>query len=359
MKLNLSTEALARSSAAHPWRTIAVWAVVLGVAGVLIFTLLEDALTTDFAFTNNPESWRADKLLEESLRGPRKVNEVLLVRSERLTVGDQAFRDRVKELYGAVMGLGSDVIAGGVSYYETGLESLVSADRRTTIVPLQMAGDFDQATDDVKLVMDIAREANGRDGFEVLIVGSASIAVESNEVAESDLRRGVGFGVPVALIILVLVFGALLVPFIPLVLAVFSIVVALGATALIGQAFELSFFVTNMIEMIGLAVGIDYSMFIVFRYREERSRGLEKMEAIARAGATASRAVFFSGMTVVLALVGMLIIPTTIFQSLGTGAILVVIAISDGVPNSPSGGPWSDRRSRQRNSCAGLWEPPG
>ena len=78
--------------------------------------------------------------------------------------------------------------------------------------------------------------------------------------------------------------------------------------------------------MIGLAVGIDYSLFVVSRYREERLHGLEKAEAIARAGATATRTVLFSGMTVVLALVGMLLVPSNVFIALGLGAILVVIA---------------------------------
>jgi RND superfamily putative drug exporter len=100
----------------------------------------------------------------------------------------------------------------------------------------------------------------------------------------------------------------------------------MGLVALVGQAFDFSFFVTNMISMMGLAVGIDYSLFIISRYREERHRGLEKMDAISAAGSTASRAVFFSGATVVLALMGMLIFPTTIFRSLAAGAIFVVIA---------------------------------
>ena len=88
---------------------------------------------------------------------------------------------------------------------------------------------------------------------------------------------------------------------------------------------DLSFFITNMITMIGLAVGIDYSLFIVSRYREERLHGFEKLDAISRAGATATRAVFFSGLTVVLALVGLLILPNTLFRALGLGAILVVL----------------------------------
>jgi putative drug exporter of the RND superfamily len=102
--------------------------------------------------------------------------------------------------------------------------------------------------------------------------------------------------------------------------------VALGLVALIGLLVEFNLFVTNMISMIGLAVGIDHSLFIVSRYREERKKGFPKLEAIGAAGATANRAVFFSGLTVVLALLGMFIIPTTIFRALAGGAIVVTIA---------------------------------
>ena len=113
---------------------------------------------------------------------------------------------------------------------------------------------------------------------------------------------------------------------IPIALAFISILVALGAAALVGQIFALSFFVTNIIFMIGLAVGIDYSLFIIARYREERGRGLEKTDAIVRAGATASRAVLVSGLTVILALIGMVLVPFNIYIGLGIGAILVVVA---------------------------------
>src|SRR5262249_15580763 len=112
----------------------------------------------------------------------------------------------------------------------------------------------------------------------------------------------------------------------PIVMALFAIAVALGLVSLIGQLVGFNLFVTNMVTMIGLAVGIDYSLFIVSRYREERKKGFAKLDAIGASGATANRAVFFSGMTVVLALLGMMILPTTIFRSLATGAILVTIA---------------------------------
>ena len=120
-------------------------------------------------------------------------------------------------------------------------------------------------------------------------------------------------------------FGTVVAALVPLVLAIFAIMVALALAALIGQISPLSFFVVNMLTFMGLAVGIDYSLFIVSRYREERRRGYEQLEAISVAGTTASRAVLFSGMTVVLALVGMLIVPTKIFVSLAIGAILAVL----------------------------------
>jgi uncharacterized membrane protein YdfJ with MMPL/SSD domain len=108
-------------------------------------------------------------------------------------------------------------------------------------------------------------------------------------------------------------------------MAILSIIVALGLVAIISLEFSLSVFIVNMLTGMGLALGIDYSLFVVSRYREERGLGLLKDAAIARSGATASRAVLFSGSTFVIALLGMFIVPTSIMRSLALGAILVGI----------------------------------
>jgi len=108
-------------------------------------------------------------------------------------------------------------------------------------------------------------------------------------------------------------------------MAIVSIVVALGLTALLAQPFELSIFVVNMLTGMGLALGIDYSLFVVSRYREERAKGLEKSAAIAMSGGTANRAVVFSGTAFVVAMFGMLLVPNSIMRSLAVGAILVGI----------------------------------
>ncbi len=170
--------------------------------------------------------------------------------------------------------------------------------------------------------------------------GTASISFESNELALHDLEQGERIGVPVALLILVALFGTIVAALAPIGLAVVAIIVALGLVALIGQAFELVFFVTLMVTMIGLAVGIDYSLLIVSRFREEMDRGLGKSAAAERAGSTAGRTVLFSGVTVIIALCGMLIfrsivipIKAVIMNLLSVGATygLLVLVFQKGV----------------------------
>ena len=177
------------------------------------------------------------------------------------------------------------------------------------------------------------------------MTGQATLGRDFTKLSESDLQKGEAIGIPIALLILLAVFGAVVAALVPLLLAIFAIVVALALAALIGQISPLSFFVVNMITFMGLAVGIDYSLFIVSRYREERRAGPRQARARSSvAGSTASRAVLFSGMTVVLALVGMLIVPTKIFVSLGAGAILVVLGRRHRSPDAAAGGPRPARR---------------
>ena len=158
------------------------------------------------------------------------------------------------------------------------------------------------------------------------MTGEVVLDEDFSALSEEDLQKGeLFFGAPAALIVLLLVFGAVVAGVIPLVLALLSILVAIALTALVGQVFELSVFVTNMIFGMGLALGIDYSLFILSRFREERREGREKVDAIVTAGATASRAVLFSGAAFVLAMTGLVLVPNTIMRSLATGAILVGI----------------------------------
>ena len=321
----LSTESLARICGQRPWLTIGIWLLALILSVVLIALFLGDAMTSDIEFSNNPDSQQAETLLEERMHQEFQANEIIIIRSETLSVDDQAFQSLVELIQIEIAGLGSDVIDSVINYYLTGEESLVSSDRHTTIMPIVMAGSWDEAIENIGQVTEIVQNHKGQEAFHILITGDASLHEDWMEAAQSDLETAEIIGIPIALFILVLVFGAIAAAFVPLILGIISIVIAVGMVALIGQVNDFSVFIVNMIAAMGFALGIDYSLFIVSRYREERAKGRDKMDAIVASAATASRTVFFSGMTVVLALLGMLIVPTTIFQSLAAGAILVVI----------------------------------
>ncbi len=173
-------------------------------------------------------------------------------------------------------------------------------------------------------VIATVERVNGNDGFAAHITGAHTLDRDFSELSESDLTKGeLQFGLPAALIVLLLVIGTLVGATVPLLMAVISIIVALGIAAVIGQALPLNLFVLNMVVAMGLALGIDYSLFIVSRLREERHRGSKTREAILTVANTATRAVVFSGTAFALAMVAMLLVPDTILRSLGAGALIV------------------------------------
>ena len=341
MSARFSPDAFSRVSTSRPIITVGFW-IILGLLAAFIafgppstpfgLGLLESGTTTELRLTGDAESERARELLAEvrtleaiELGIPVSVSEIVVVQSGTLTVDDPEFRAKAEGVFDSLIALGPDVVAGGLTYYLTGDESLVSGDRRTTLMPISVSGELDQAIKNIEEVVRVTSEVDQTDGFRVVIGGEASLSYETSTLAETDLQMGERFGIPVALIILLIIFGTAVAAFLPIALSIICIGISLGIVSLIGQSFELSMFVTLMITMIGLATGIDYSLLIVSRFREELRRGETPREAAIKAGATAGRTVLFSGFTVVFALCGMLIIPASLFQSLGLGAIIVVL----------------------------------
>jgi putative drug exporter of the RND superfamily len=252
--------------------------------------------------------------------GEPDANDLIVVRSDTLTVDDRRFRAKVTGLAEEIR---SETVIPLDLYYEPRAPSLVSRDRDAALLPVALVGNGEADVEDVIAQVERADEDPL---FEVEITGEFTVDRDLSQLSQDDLRTGeLQFGLPVALIVLLLVFGTVIAGLIPLLMALVSIVVALGLTALVGQAFDLSVFTINMLSGMGLALGIDYALFVVSRYREERVHGREQYAAIEATGGSASRAVFFSGIAFVLAMTGLLLVPDTVFRSLATGAILVGI----------------------------------
>jgi uncharacterized membrane protein YdfJ with MMPL/SSD domain len=316
----LSTRSLAASSARHPWRTIAAWLAVMVLAIAAIVALLGGSLTTEGNPTNNPESERAEDARFAAFPADRSttVTDVVVIRSDEHTVDSPQFEGYVRDF------VGDDRISALVAartYLDDGSAALVSEDRHATIIPLALFDD-----DETEALVEKVEAVDEEGAFAVSVTGEETLDHDFNLLSQEDLENGeLKFGLPAALIILLLVFGAVVAGLVPLLMALVSILVALGLSALLAQQFELSVFLVNMLTGMGLALGIDYSLFVVSRYREERGRGRHELAAIEAAGATASRAVLFSGTVFVIAMFGMLLVPSSIMRSLAVGAILVGI----------------------------------
>jgi len=216
---------------------------------------------------------------------------------------------------------GSGTVEQVSSYLDPGGRILVSADRHATLLPVVVASPEEDRIADLIAVV---QKADGGGGFAAHITGANTLDRDFTELSASDLSKGeLQFGLPAALIVLLLVVGTLVGVAIPMLMATISIIVALGITAVVGQAFALNLFIVNMVVAMGLALGIDYSLFIIARLREERHHGAGTREAILTVSSTATRAVVFSGTAFALAMIAMLLVPDTTLRSLGLGAVIV------------------------------------
>lgn len=317
----LSPTNLARRSARSPWLTVGLW---VALVAAVVFSA-SSMKTSDTYKITGTDSYKADRLIEQ-LHGKTPATETVIIQApEGVTVDDPAFREFVAAFTRKARAL-TGTVTGISNYYELEDETMVSADRRTTILPVEVNADSGNAMQKVKPLFNLVRAEDEAGGFTVLTVGDGSINHETTKVAEEDLKSAEVIGLPIALLVLLFVFGAAVAAGVPIVLGLLGIVLSVGVTAAISRVMNISSVTVNMITMIGLAVGIDYTLFIVERFREERARGVDKIEAIATAGDTASRAVLVSGITVIIALAGLLIVPAENFKGIALGAITVVIA---------------------------------
>jgi RND superfamily putative drug exporter len=175
------------------------------------------------------------------------------------------------------------------------------------------------------------------DGIKVALAGGPSFYADIQIVSETDLQRSELISLPLAAIVLLLVFGSAVAAGLPLAVGGATVLVALSAIFGIAQATRMSIFVLNLTTLLGLGLGVDYSLLLVSRFREELGRGAKLGDAVQRTVATAGRAVFFSGVTVMLGLAGLALFDFAILRSIGiAGAITVAIAVASSVTLMPA-----------------------
>jgi len=266
------------------------------------------------------ESGRMDAILDAGFKRP--AGESVLIQSGSLRTTDPAFRAAVRDI---VSGISSMKVVQNVRSPLASSTGQISEDGRSALIEFEIRGDADDAADKIEPVLERVDEIQqAHPQFFIGEFGDASAVDALVTAYEDDLGKAGLLSLPITLGILVIAFGAVVAAGIPLLLALTAVFATFGLIALPSHIFPVAMQAPALVLLIGLAVGVDYSMFYLRREREERAAGRSPRAALEVAAATSGRSVLVSGLTVIIAMAGMFLTGDDIFNSLGVAAILVV-----------------------------------
>jgi uncharacterized membrane protein YdfJ with MMPL/SSD domain len=265
------------------------------------------------------ESGRMDRLLDKDFKTP--AGERVIVQSKTLTANDPRFAAVVADVVRRLK-TNKTVTNFTTPEEDTGL---ISTDKHSVLIDFEVTGDPDTAADRVQPILDTTAAAQAaHSDFVIEEFGAASGDKQLNKVFADDLKKAGELSVPITLGILLLTFGALVAAGIPLLLGLTAVLATMGLLAIPSKIFPMDDSIGAVVLLIGLAVGVDYTMFYLKREREERREGKSPEEALQIAAATSGRSVLISGLTVMIAMAGLFLTGDPTFQGFGAATILVV-----------------------------------
>jgi RND superfamily putative drug exporter len=290
--------------------------VIGGVWGTGVFGALSGGGFDDPA---SPSSQAAARITQELGRQGQDV--IALYSDPDATVEQPAFREPVERVLATLAN--RPEVSTSRSFYSTPLPALVSTDRHSTYVVVQLRdGDETAKLADLEAIRPLL-VAGGAVHTEV--GGIIGFLADANKQIESDIVRAEVLSLPILLVLMILIFRGLVAATMPLVVGVVAILGAFTVTRLLTNLTEISVFAANVITMLGLGMAIDYALFVVSRFREELAAGHDTATAIQRTVATAGRTVMVSGLTVALALSSLLLFPMDFLKSMGYGGMAAVL----------------------------------
>lgn len=310
-------ERAARWSAKHRKTAIFGWLGFVVIALVVGMSAGTKQLTGVDQFTG--ESHDAEQALDDA--GLRPIEEVVLLKSDTLTLDDPEFQAAAEDV---TTRMAKVPFVEDLQSPVDG-QTEVTADRHAALVNFVIAGDSIEAKDRVDATLAATASAQAEHPDMVIEqFGGASSNKAINEVVNEDLAKAGELSLPITLIILTITFGSLVAAGVPLLIGLTSVLAAIGLVAIPSQVIPLDANVNAVILMIGLAVGVDYSLFYLRREREERAAGWDEESSLEIAAATSGRAVLISGLTVLVAMAGMFISGDKAFISFAYGTMIVV-----------------------------------
>jgi uncharacterized membrane protein YdfJ with MMPL/SSD domain len=318
MKPHLAERA-GRWSAAH-WKTATFGWLAFVTVAVILGQALGTVKLTD-AEQATGESARGETALATSGLH-RSASESVLVQSASATVDDGAFHNTLERVVSSLRAMGQ---VRNLRSPLGGNPAQISHDRRSALVQFDLRGSPETAEDRVQPLLDrVGALQRAAPGLTVVEFGDASARHELKRTMNADFSHAESLSLPVTFLVLLLAFGAFVAAGVPVLLAFSAVLGSLGLSAMLSHLFHASGATSSVMLLMGMAVGVDYSLFYLKREREERRRAAPE-DALARAAATSGRAVLISGTTVLIAMAGMLLAGSKIFSSIGIGAMVVVL----------------------------------
>ena len=312
---------MGRWSASH-WKTAVFGWLVFVVAALMIGNVVGTKNIKEEDY-NTGQSHRADQILKQGFPQSDPQTEIVLVQSSKLSVNAAAFRSTVNDVVDAVRG--NPNIKQLKSPLDPANPDLVSQDRSTVMVTFDMKGKYDDAKKKIDPIeAAVAKVAKAHPDFYVGQAGAVSSGKALDKMFADQLKTAGERSIPITIIVLLLVFGALVAVGIPLLLALSAVIATIGLVALPSQLVPMDQNVAAVVLLIGLAVGVDYSLFYLKREREERAAGKGTRAAIEAAAATSGRSVLISGVTVMIAMAGMLFSGDKSYLGFGIATMMVV-----------------------------------
>jgi uncharacterized membrane protein YdfJ with MMPL/SSD domain len=319
---NLAARA-GRWSARHRAKAIIGWLAFVVLAVMVGGSVGTESLEDEDSGVG--ESREADQVVADAF--PENAEETVLIQSEDVGAEDPAFRAVVDDVANRLESTPN--VIDVESPYSAGSEGAISQDGRSALLTFEIPDPGDDSDVTVEDLVEaplatIAELSDAHPGFRIEEFGDASASKALNESFEDDFRQAEVTSLPITLIILLLAFGAIVAALVPLLLAATAVAAAIGLLGPLSQVWPVDQSVTSVILLVGLAVGVDYSMFYLRREREERARGSDSQASLEAAAATSGRAVLVSGVTVAIAMSGMFLAGASTFTSFAVGTITVV-----------------------------------
>ncbi|HET6770246.1 MAG TPA: MMPL family transporter [Actinomycetota bacterium] len=302
------------------WWVIGAW-LLLFVASVPLLGKLADRLSQGGFEVPGSQSFNVAEAIQTDFTGQFEIFDLLVMDSESLTAEDPAFRSAFENVRDAL--LDAPGVAAVSDPYATP-ERYISQDGRTLTAEVGLSATQDEALRQADELNTVVAEVSSGTEVRALLTGDAPFYAAFSETTTHDLERAERVALPISLLILILAFGSLVAAGLPIALALLSLAITFGIVSLIAATTTVSIFTQNIASMIGIGVGIDYSLFILTRFREELRPGRAESEAVAAAIATSGKAVFVSALTVVVALSGILLVDIAAIRSMGFGAMIAV-----------------------------------